>query len=189
MNEIQTLRNQLDTEHRHVREVVRACAAAHGAPRGMTDAAALAAFSQACAEYLECLLGWFEARDQRLAGLYAALPADDPGRRALAALGERGSGAEALKRLAAGAAPERGTATDRSAAGRWQELAQFVAGAWDGRREAIDALLASNPRVTYWRTFSRVDADSIVEERSRYARVRATLPPGVELAGAPAQVG
>jgi hypothetical protein len=155
MNEIQVLRKQLDTEHRHVREVVSACAAAHGAPRGITDAAALAAFSQACAEYLECLLGWFEA----------------------------------LKRLAAGTAPGRGSAADRSAAGRWQELAHFVASAWHGRREAVDALLASNLRVTDWRTFSGIDADSIVEERSRYARVHATLPPGVELAAAPAQVG
>lgn len=187
MNEIQLLRAQLVTEHRHVREVVCACVAAHAAAGGVRDVAALAAFRQACAEYLGCVLGWFEERDQRLAGWYAALPADDPGRGALAALGERGSGAEAMERLAAAITPERVSAADGSAAGGWRELALFVAGAWDARRGSIEALLASKLRVADWRAFSRLDADSIVEERTRYARVRATLPPSVELAGAPAQ--
>jgi hypothetical protein len=42
--------------------------------------------------------------------------------------------------------------------------------------ERSDALLTRNVPVTEWRAVSRIDADSIFAERTRYARVKATLP-------------
>jgi hypothetical protein len=171
MNEIELLRTQLATERRHVREVASACAAAHLAPAAPAGAA-LEALRGACTEYLGCVLDWFDRRDERLGELCARLPAGDAGRRALAALDLSGRGREALERLQHG-----GPAHES-----WQALAQFIHGAWDARRGAIEAALASHRRVADWRTFARVDADSVSRERALYARVRAALPAGVELA-------
>lgn len=42
--------------------------------------------------------------------------------------------------------------------------------------QKLDALLTRNVPVTEWRAVSRIDADSIFAERTRYARVKATLP-------------
>jgi hypothetical protein len=40
----------------------------------------------------------------------------------------------------------------------------------------IDPLLSRNVPVTEWRALSRIDADSIVAERTRYARVKDAIP-------------
>ncbi len=168
MNEIELLRNQLAAERRHVREVATACAAAHAsAPQGPGDAA-LETLRRACGEYLACVLGWFDRRDERLAELYAQHPPPEAGRTALAALGLAGHGREALERLG-----QPGPARES-----WQALARFINGPWDARRGAIEALLVSNPRVADWRAFGAIDADSVCQERALYARVRAALPPG-----------
>jgi hypothetical protein len=42
--------------------------------------------------------------------------------------------------------------------------------------EKLDALLTRNAPVTEWRALARIDADSIVAERARYSRIKATLP-------------
>ena len=168
MNEVELLRNQLVTERRHVREVVSACATAPAGAPAHPGNAAPEALRAACAEYLGCVLGWFDRRDRRLDELYALRPVADPGRTALAALGIAGHSREALERLKqAGPAP-----------GTWQSLAAFINGPWDARRGAIEALLASNPRVADWRALAGIDADSVSEERALYARVRAALRPG-----------
>jgi hypothetical protein len=172
MNEIELLRNQLATERRHVREVASACAAAHLSGPAAPGGAALAALRGVCAEYLGCVLDWFDQRDERLGELYARVPAGEAGRRALAAPDLSGRGHEALERLGRGGAAHE----------RWQAVAQFINGAWDARRDAIEAALAANLRVADWRTFARVDADSVCQERALYARVRAALPEGVRLA-------
>lgn len=170
MNEIQLLRNQLAVERRRVREVASACAAALAAP-APPNGAALQALGEACAEYLRCVTGWFDQRDERLGELYARLPAGDAGRRSLEALSPGGSGPAALGTIAAAAA-----------GGAWAALAQSIDGEWDARRGAIEALLASNPRVADWRAIAGIDADSIRQERVLYARVCAALPAGVRLA-------
>ena len=171
MNEIELLRDQLATERRHVREVANACAAAHaGAPPGPGEAA-LEPLRAACGQYLQCVLDWFDRRDERLGGLYARQPAADAGRTALAALGPAHPGREALEQLTAGDA----------ARGRWQALARFINGPWNARRGAIEALLAANPRVADWRAFGAIDADSVCQERALYARVLAALPSGIAL--------
>lgn len=168
MNEIELLRTQLATERSHVREIARACAAAHPVTGAVPAGAASEALRQACAEYLRCALEWFDERDARLEELYALRPAGDAGRTAVAALGSSGRGREALERLAT-----KGGRED------WQAAAQFIEGPWDARRGAIEALLAANPRVADWRAFGGIDADSIGRERALYARCRAALLAGV----------
>ena len=56
-----------------------------------------------------------------------------------------------------------------------------LAGVAVTRRDALEALLASNPRITDWRTVGGIDADGILEERRRFAGVRDALPAGVTL--------
>lgn len=168
MNEIELLRTQLATERSRVREVASAGAAACSAAPAATAGAAPGVVRGACAEYLGCVLGWFDERDARLGELYSRHPAGDAGRTAYAALGPGGRGREALERLAARGDTREG----------WQALAQFINGPWDARRGAIEALLAANPRVADWRAFGGIDADSISRERALYARCRAALAAG-----------
>jgi hypothetical protein len=159
MNEIQLLRAQLDAERRHVRAVASACAGAHRLATTSAEVASLQALREASTAYLALVLGWFDARDARLATLGTHLP---PGE----ALGR-----EALDAIRSG----------RNPAEAWAACAALVSGAWDSRRTALEALCAANLRVADWRTFAGVDADSIHEERAHYVRVRAALPAGLEL--------
>jgi len=160
VNEIELLRTQLATERRHVREVAASCAAtARGVPSAPAGSAP-DAWRQACTEYLGCVLEWFDERDARLLELYTRRPAAEADRKAVAALGDGGPGREALERLAA----------DTASHSRWQDLERFINGPWDARRAAVEALLATNPRVADWRAFGGIDADSICRERVLYAR-------------------
>jgi hypothetical protein len=186
MNEVQLIRQQLALERQHVGAVANACAAlAAGAASGATHEG-LGQFRRACVDYLACVLAWFEERDQRLAELLSARsPVAEPPRQALeAALARGGRSRETLARLEAACAAS--TASSSSARQQaWREFAEYFNSAWSARREAIDALLATNSRVSDWRTLGGIDADSILEERRRYALVQAQAPPGVAL-GAPA---
>jgi len=159
MNEIQLLRAQLAAERRHVLAVASTCAGAHGRAATSRETPTLAALSDASTTYLALVVGWFEARDARLTALGTQLP---PGE----ALGR-----EALEKIRAGAHP----------AEAWGACAALLGGAWDSRRGAIEALCAANLRVTDWRAFAGIDADSIHEERALYGRVRAALPAGLVL--------
>jgi hypothetical protein len=67
----------------------------------------------------------------------------------------------------------------------WREFADFFNGVWSTRRDELDALLSTNSRTTDWRTLGGIDADSILEERRRYAQVSAQVPPGMSLAAKP----
>jgi hypothetical protein len=182
MNEIEVIRNQLATERHNASTVANACATALGRPNvvALSSDWALAEFRQACVDYLVRVLTWFEERDRRLTDLsQAGFAPGDAARRALDdALGSR----EALEKLEAAVA----CATARSAGGaaqeRWLEFAQFFNSVWSARRDALDAWLAANSRATDWRLIAGVDADSMLEERKRYARVAATLPAGASLA-------
>jgi hypothetical protein len=189
MNEIQLIRNQLTAERQHAGAVASACASALQRAAGDAFCAnsVLGQFRQACVEYLASVLAWFEERDQRLADLaHARQEAGDSAWRALeAVLARQGTSREALEKLEAACAPASGADRDGAAQKRWQDFAQYFNRVWGARRAGLDALLASNPRVTDWRCVGGIDADSILEERQRYARVCALLPPGVTLAVVP----
>ena len=185
MNEIQLIRRQLQAEREHAGAVAHACAAAlaQARPAALASGTPLEEFRQASVDYLVCVLAWFEERDRRLAALVHHWPPEHPTRDALdEVLSRRGRSREALEKLeAAFAHPTQPAAeTPRSL---WEEFARYFNGAWSTRRDALDALLAQNTRPGDWRAFSGIDADSILEERTRLARVAQTLPPGMTLAG------
>lgn len=177
-SEIQLLREQLDLQRRHSAAVTLACAAAPGRTAAGSGVA-LAPLRQACVDYLVLELTAFEERDQRLADRVDAGPAQEGQRAALAqALGRRGSSREALRLL------EAAVAGDGSG---WREFADFFNGSWSPRRDAIEACLGGLSTAE-WRALSGVDADSILQERLAFARVRAALPAGMSL-DEPAAVG
>jgi hypothetical protein len=174
MNEIQIIRSQLAAEQSHAAQVANACAAAFGERSELPSGEAAAQFREACIGYLVGVLARFEERDQTLSEL---LPARQFG----ALLNQPGTSREALSRLEAALA-----AGDSSAApAAWQEFARFFNRAWVPRRVALERALAEHPVVADWRTLCAIDADSILDERNRYARIRALLPPGIELRQAP----
>ena len=169
-SEIQLIQEQLLLERRHSGAVANACAAAPAHADG--SAAALTQLRQAGVDYLVLALTAFEERDQRLADYVRDAPAQQrtPGELARA-LGRRGSSREALTRLEA-------AVSGRS--GAWREFADFFNGCWSTRREAIEGSLG-RLSTSEWRVLSGIDADSILQERQAFARVRASVPAGVGL--------
>jgi hypothetical protein len=180
VNEIQLIRAQLDVERQHAHAVANACPAAldRAEAAALASGAPLEQFRQACVDYLVCVLAWFEERDRRLQSLVNQYGPEHPTRDALdEALARRGRSREALDKLEA-ALVQAPDGTGR----QWQEFALFFTGPWSERRDALDALLASHERAAEWRAFGGIDADSILEERTRFVRVQKTLPPkGVTL--------
>lgn len=183
MNELEIIRSQLAVEQLHAAEVANACAAAFGsgsAAAAPTEATAL--FREACVSYLVWVLARFEERDQTLSELLAdRQSSNDPaaaGAHRLGSLIARpGRSREALSRLEAALA-----AGESPAAGAlWQEFAGFFNSAWAARRAALEGALVEHLSVADWRTVSAIDADSILDERNRYARVVAQLPAGMQL--------
>jgi hypothetical protein len=184
MNESEIIRAQLATERVHAAQVANACASLYGAA---DTGEAHAPFRDASVDYLVWVLSRFEQRDQLLAELIernapgSAHSAEQTGLPAeLATLAARaGTSRQALTRLEAALA-----AAPQTARAPWQAFAQFFNTVWCPRREAIESEFARLPRIAGWRAVCAVDADSILEERARYARVAAQLPPGVTLVGA-----
>jgi hypothetical protein len=185
MNEIEILRDQLAAERLHAAAVANACAGALSAPATSAPAngANLAEFRQACVDYLVCVLAWFEERDQRLADLVRrSVRSAPPARAALEeALARPGRSREALGKLEAACAAATAGGCGGGRQRSWQEFARYFNGTWSTRRAAVDALLGTLARAADWRAVAGIDADSILEERRRYARVGATLPAGVTL--------
>jgi hypothetical protein len=180
MNEIQLIRNQLALERAHASAVANACATLLLPETSESEAQ----FRRACVEYLACVLAWFEERDQRLADLIQVrFGAADPARRAFEeALARRGRSRDALAKLEVACAGSAGSGA--AAAQAWRDFGEFFNGTWSARRDALDALLAANTRAGDWRAVAGIDADSILEERRRYALVAAQVPPGASLGAA-----
>lgn len=189
MNETEIIRQQLATERQHASAVANACASALGraAPEALGGGSPLVQFRQACVDYLVWDLARFEERDQRLAEVWhARLPSGHSARSAVdEALSRPGRSREALARLEAALAEPLAPSPPRGAQKSWQEFVQFFNTVWSARRDAIEALLARHAHIGDWRLVGGIDADSILEERRRYQRVSATLPPGASLAGPP----
>ena len=186
MNEVEEIRRQLALERSHAGAVANACAALmQGDAAAVATGDSLAPFRQVCVEYLACVLAWFEERDQRLSDLLEVRSGATPSaRRTLEdALARPGRSREALAKLEAACA---GSASDRSGGQQgWREFAEYFNAVWSTRRDALDALLGADSRVSDWRTVGGIDADSILEERRRYAQVCARAPPGVVLGESP----
>jgi hypothetical protein len=179
MNEVQLIRGQLAAERVHAGAVAAACATA---ARSTPEEPLRGEFGQACVEYLVRVLAWFEERDQRAGDLVRGRSGAAAAGRALEeALSRPGRSRDALAKLERAVAAGSDTAA-AEASGLWQDFARYFDGVWSARRDAIDARLAEELRPAQWRIVAGIDADSILEERRRFARVRATLPPGVALA-------
>jgi hypothetical protein len=177
MNEIELIRGQLLAERQHASAVAQACLLAVEREHGSD--AATGEFRAACVDYLVRVLAAFEERDQRLADLmHAQRTFDVAVREALErALALPGRGREALQRLEVASAKPAGPPAQDA----WKRFVQYFNGPWCARREALDAQLATNHRVTDWRALSAIDADSVLEERRGYARVCGLVPAGVIL--------
>ena len=186
MNELEIIRSQLAVEQSHAADVTHACATVFAATQP-PPAFEVALFREACVSYLVWVLARFEERDQTLSELLASRrPAANgtaaAGAQQLASLiGRSGGSREALSRLegalAAGDTP--------AARAGWQEFARFFDTAWLPRRAALERALAEHLAVADWRAVSAIDADFILDERNRFARVVAQLPAGIELRRAP----
>jgi len=182
MNEIEIIRSQLTLEQSHAAEVANACVAVFGATggAGMPDESA-ALLREACVSYLVWVLARFEERDQTLSELLAARESPSPAAAAGALqldelLRRSGGSREALAHLEAALAA---AGPDETRA-RWREFARFFNSAWTARRLALEAALAEHLSVADWRAMCAIDADSILDERRRFARVVAQLPAGLE---------
>jgi hypothetical protein len=188
MNEIELIRRQLGVERQHAAAVSRACANALAAAgsQGCDRLAALEAFRLASVEYLVWILSRFEEREQVFHDLLRnRLPAEDPDRRAVeSAFALQGTSREALAKLETALSS---TAAADSTATRWTEFLRFFGGPWSARRDEIDRLFERQAKLADWRTVSDIDADSIVDERNRYARVKATMPAGIDMQTAPSR--
>ena len=185
MNEVELIRAQLSLERQHAFDVARALSAAGS--RTSATANSWQSFRQSGVDYLAWILSRFEEREQTFHDLLRGRAGDDDSeRRAVErALQLPGTSREALAKLEA--ALGSGSGTEVESVGRWTEFEQFMAGVWSARRDELDRLFAQQARVTDWRVVSGIDADSIFDERSRYAKVRAALPAGIELPAATAR--
>jgi hypothetical protein len=172
MNEIQFLKAQLNTEQRHLEAVLQACTQAIASSSTTPE---VDAFLRACVDYLLPSVEAQTARYRARLGLnYArSASADQP------------KSADALKLetlleavSAHWAAVEAASADLLPALHRaTQALGQLIRAF-----AAASAVLESSAySVEQWRKSAFVDARSILEERTRYARVAAALPLGIQL--------
>jgi hypothetical protein len=170
MNEIQFLRSQLQTEHRHLEAVLQVCTDAIANPPTQPD---VHTFLQYCADYLLPAVKALVARDRaRLALHYARAPTADQSKTPDAIKFE-----SMLDTVSTQWAVIDPASTDllptlhRST----QALGQLLR----ARGAASTALDDSSYSVEQWRKVAFVDARSILDERSRYRRVEAALPLGI----------
>ena len=78
----------------------------------------------------------------------------------------------AVSRLSGTPTPPEAGASER----RWREFLHLFNERCASHFATVDELLRRNLQVTEWRARSGIDADSIMAERSRYARVKGTVP-------------
>ena len=192
MNELEIIRSQLAVEQSHAAEVANACAAVFGSTRAAAAVSETTApFREACVSYLVWVLARFEERDQTLSELLASRQPPGNGASGASArhlgslIASSGTSREALSRLESALA----AAESQAARAGWQEFARFFNSAWAPRRAALERALAEHLGIADWRAVCAIDADSILDERSRYARVLAQLPAGIELRRTPSATG
>ncbi len=182
MNEQEFLRQQVILERRHMSEVKNACEAAINA--GFEEES-LEEFCRSCVHYLVFILDRFNAQDQKHSDLLrprlapeesSYLPVLDDLDVALA------SSREATLRLST--ALEARRAGKLSAAELIYEAKAYIEyynKTLRKRQHGISPLFERHYTIADWRAASFVTADTILEERERYAAVTARLPSGIEM--------
>lgn len=185
VNELEFIRRQVSTERSHMAAVRSACAAALALP---ADERAGSDFLLACASYLVFVVGRFNAQDQAHRDLLRLrLPTDAARDRATLDDLDRTLAAsrKALDALAA-TLRRRETVPDDSGdaalVAALRSYLSFYSNVLAGPRHSLQHLFAAHYTIAEWRAASAVDADSILEERRRYARVADLLPGGIALA-------
>jgi hypothetical protein len=182
MNELEFLHQQVSLERRHMAEVRSACQAAIEA--GFSEPI-LDEFGGLCAAYLVFILDRFNAQDQKhVDQLHPRLTADEAGfapvlddlRQTLVQSRE----AVDLLRQALDAR-RRGETTAAELVLALQSYLRFYEGTLRRQQPQLAPLFARHYDLADWRAASFVTADSVLEERSRFAAVSAQLPPGIEL--------
>lgn len=174
MDELTILRGQIGTERRHLAAVGAACRSARALNHTSADALA---FSHAARDYLIYIAGRLHAQD--LAHARQLRPRVAAGSEAAGLLDDLET---TLAELRAGL---RSLEDSRDPVAGVSAFADFVERVLGRRRDSLEPLFASQYTIDDWRAASGVDADSILEERERYAAVRAALPPGIALEGDP----
>jgi len=178
VNEIEFIRRQVSTERTHMAAVRSACATATSRPPAER---ADVEFLRACAEYLVFVEGRFNAQDQTHRALLGLrLPAnaaqdlatlEDLGRTLAASRG-------AISKLEVAV---RG-GNDEAFLSALRTYLAFYSNVLAGHRHVLHHLFDAHYEVADWRAASAVDADAILEERERYARVAGLIPDDIELA-------
>lgn len=182
MNEIQFLRDQVSLERRHMTAVKDALGAALEA---RFDEALLRPFCLAAVRYLLFAMQRFHRQDAKHAELLLArLPAEAVADRTrvaevAAALEGAHAGLGPLAEAAAAAADPDAPAAPLIAACR--DYVRWFETRLRDRRHSFHDLFDACYGIEEWRAASFVDADSILEERERFADVRQVLPPGITL--------
>jgi hypothetical protein len=189
MNELEIIRSQLAVEQAHAADVANACTAAFGSTGAASaPSEATAPFRDACLSYLVWVLARFEERDQTLSELLASRQSPANGTAAASArhladlISRPGTSREARSRLEAAL----GAGESPAARAGWQEFAGFFNSAWVPRRAALEGALTEHLGVADWRAVCAIDADSVLEERTRFGHMAAQLPAGIELRRTPA---
>lgn len=168
MDELALLRDQVATERRHFAALKQACRAALQAGG---DADGLAAACRAAAGYFSYSARRLHAQDQaHCLLLRPRVPRGDIADHALLDDLEetlrRSRGA--LQALEAAADPVAGT----------RNYLDFIDDVLGKRRHGLEHLFRAHYTIDDWRASSFVDADSILEERERFAAARGAFPPG-----------
>ena len=182
MNELEFLRRQIATERGHMAAVRSACAASLAQPDVPPDPG----FLESCADYLVYVVSRFNDQDEAHASLLRPrLDATDAAGRAVIddLLATLAANREAIGRLCQALEARRaGDPDDGRFIDALRNYLTFYASVLATRRHALQPLFDRHYGIAEWRLASRVDADSIIEERERYARVADRLPEGVVLA-------
>lgn len=174
MNEPEFLQRQLAIERRHLDRV---CQQLDLTLHSRFDAATLQAFCAVAAAYIG-EAGARRARQLRshVAALGSRLPAESASARAT--LSAAGGIAD---RIDAGLAALAASANSGARVDGCRQFLSAIQPALSAPAADLDALLQTHYTLADWRSALRIDADSILRERTAFAAVAGAAPPGIAL--------
>ncbi|MBV6415686.1 MAG: hypothetical protein CMLOHMNK_00199 [Steroidobacteraceae bacterium] len=176
MDELAILRDQVATERRHLAAVKKACRAAlqaGGGAQRLTDTC------RAAASYLAFGARRLHAQDHaHCVLLRPRVPRGDTANHALLDDLE-----QTLKQLQGALQSLEAAADPVAGIGAYLD---FIDNVLARRRHNLEHLFRTHYTIDDWRAASLVDADSILDERERFAAVRAAFPAGFSPEDGPA---